>query len=151
MCAALDRQHPRDLFDIAQLLDHEGIGRNLLKIFLVCLIGHNRPMAELPAPRRRDIAALYDGEFREMTREPLPLRMLLDARERLVAGIHATLAGRDRSFLLSVKGPRPDWSLIDLPDVAELPAVRWKLVNLDRMSEPRHAAALDRLKRVLAE
>ncbi len=37
MCAALDRQHPRDLFDIALLLDREGIGRDLLKTFLVYL------------------------------------------------------------------------------------------------------------------
>ena len=85
MCAALDRQHPRDLYDIALLLENEGIGRNLLKTFLVYLIGHNRPMAELLAPRHRDIAGLFDGEFREMTREPVPLKMLLDAREHLVA------------------------------------------------------------------
>ena len=149
MCAALDRQHPRDLFDIALLLDREGIGRDLLKTFLVYLVGHNRPIAELLAPRRRDIAGLYDGEFREMAREPVPLQTLLDARERLVAAIHALLTEEDRAFLLSVKGRRPDWSLIDLPGIADLPAVRWKLVNLDRMSEAKHAAALDRLRQVL--
>ena len=149
MCAALDRQHPRDLFDIALLLDREGIGRDLLKTFLVYLIGHNRPIAELLAPRRRDIAGLYDGEFREMVREPVPLQTLLDARERLVAVLHAALTEEDRAFLLSVKGRKPDWSLIDLPGIADLPAVRWKLVNLDRMSEAKHAAALDRLRRVL--
>ena len=149
MCAALDRQHPRDLFDIALLLDHEGIGRELLKTFLVYLIGHNRPIAELLAPRHRDIAALYDGEFKEMTREPVPLQTLLDARERLVADLHAALTEEDRAFLLSVKGREPDWSLIDLPGIADLPAVRWKLVNLDRMSEARYAAALDRLRQAL--
>ena len=151
MCAALDRQHPRDLFDIALLLENEGIGRDLLKTFLVYLIGHNRPMAELLAPRRRDIAGLYEGEFREMTREPVSLRTLLDARERLAAEIRGALTEEDRAFLLSVKGRRPDWSLIELPNVADLPAVRWKLINLDRMSELKHAAALDRLGRVLAE
>ncbi len=150
MCAALDRQHPRDLFDIALLLENEGIGRDLLKTFLVYLIGHNRPMAELLDPRRRDIAGLYDGEFRQMTRDPVPLRTLLDARERLVAEIHGALTDEDRAFLLSVKGREPDWSLIDLPDIAGLPAVRWKLINLDRMDERKHAAAFDRLKRVLA-
>ena len=149
MCAALDRQHPRDLFDIALLLDREGIGRDLLKTFLVYLIGHNRPIAELLAPRRRDIAGLYDGEFREMTREPVPLQTLIDVRERLVAALHAVLTEEDRAFLLSVKGRKPDWSLIDLPGIADLPAVRWKLMNLDRMSEAKHAAALDRLRQVL--
>lgn len=151
MCAALDRQHPRDLFDIVPLLENEGIDRDLLKTFLVYLIGHNRPMAELLAPRRRDIAGLYGGEFREMTREPVPLRTLLDARERLVADIRAAMTEEDRAFLLSVKGRQPDWSLIDLPDIADLPAVRWKLANLGRMNETRHAAAFDGLRRVLDE
>lgn len=149
MCAALDRQHPRDLFDIALLLKNEGIGRDLLKTFLVYLIGHHRPMAELLAPRRRDISGLYGGEFSEMTREPVPLQMLLDARERLVAEVRAALAEEDRAFLLSIKGRQPDWSLIGLPGIADLPAVRWKLMNLDRMSDARHMAAFDRLRRVL--
>ena len=149
MCAALDRQHPRDLFDIAQLLENEGISRDLFKTFLIYLIGHNRPMADLLAPRRKPVRALYEGEFRDMVREPVPLRALIEARERLVSDIHGALTDKDRAFLLSVKGRCPDWSLIDLPDVAGLPAVRWKLVNLDRMSERRHAAALDRLRRVL--
>ena len=149
MCAALDRQHPRDLFDIARVLDNEGLGRDLFKTFLVYLIGHNRPMAELLAPRRKPVRGLYEGEFRDMTREPVPLSALIEARERLVSDIHGALTDGDRAFLLSVKGRCPDWSLIDLSDVAGLPAVRWKLVNLDRMSERRHAVALDRLRRVL--
>lgn len=35
ICAALDRQHPRDLFDIKQLLDREGITERLRKALLV--------------------------------------------------------------------------------------------------------------------
>ena len=132
------------------LLDQEGIGRDMLKTFLVYLIDHNRPMAELLAPRRRDIAGLYDGEFSEMTREPAPLRTLLDARERLVASIHTALVEEDCAFLLSIKDRHPDWSLIDLTGVNDLPAVRWKLMYLDRMSKPRHMAAFDKLERVLA-
>lgn len=43
ICAALDRQHPRDLFDIKQLFENEGIDRELFKTFLVYLISHGRP------------------------------------------------------------------------------------------------------------
>ena len=118
MCAALNRQLPRDLFDIVQLLDNEGINRGLFITFLVYLIGHNRSMAELLAPRRKHVRALYEGEFRHMTREPVPLIMLTEARERLLADIHDAFTGGDRAFLLSVRGRRPDWSPIDLPDVA---------------------------------
>jgi predicted nucleotidyltransferase component of viral defense system len=58
--AALDRQHPRDLFDVRDLLANEGIGQALRRAFLVYLISHNRPMSEVLAPRRKDIS----GEFR---------------------------------------------------------------------------------------
>ena len=149
MRAALDRQHPRDLFDIALLLDNEGIGPKLLRTFLAYLISHNRPMAELLAPTRRDIRGLYESEFEELTRTHVPLTTLTDARERLVASIHTTLTAEDREFLISVKSGQPDWSLIELPDIRNLPAVRWKLLNIRKMSDRKREAALDRLKRVL--
>ena len=149
MCAALDRQHPRDLFDIALLLENEGISRRLVKTFLVYLISHNRPMAELLAPRRLDIRQLYGSEFEPMTRQPVPFNRLIGAREELVAAIHAGLTDQDRDFLISVKNQKPHWNLLGLPGIADLPAVRWKLLNLGRMSASRHAAAVARLKRVL--
>lgn len=44
ICAALDRQNPRDLFDIKLLLENEGFGDNIRKAFIVYLISHSRPM-----------------------------------------------------------------------------------------------------------
>ena len=41
LCAALDRQHPRDLFDVKLLLENEGISADLRRTFLVYLISHN--------------------------------------------------------------------------------------------------------------
>ena len=52
ICATLDRQHPRDLYDIHLLLKNEGISERLKNAFLVYLMSHNRPMAELLAPHR---------------------------------------------------------------------------------------------------
>ena len=151
ICAALDRQHPRDLFDVKQLFENEGIDRDIIKTFLVYLISHGRPMSELLSPVRRDIGNLFETEFREMTDEPISLEELLKTRERLIAHIHASLTDQDRAFLLSVKAGTPDWSLIDLEGINELPAVKWKLINLSRMREDRHAAALRRLEQVLEE
>jgi nucleotidyltransferase AbiEii toxin of type IV toxin-antitoxin system len=37
LCAALDRQHPRDLFDVMLLQKAEGIDRALFDVFLVYL------------------------------------------------------------------------------------------------------------------
>jgi predicted nucleotidyltransferase component of viral defense system len=51
LCAALDRQHPRDLFDVQLLLDRTGITPDIRRAFVVYLAGHNRPMHELLQPR----------------------------------------------------------------------------------------------------
>jgi len=149
ICAALDRQHPRDLFDVRLLLANEGISRDLLRTFLIYLISHGRTMAELLAPKRRDIAPVFEAEFRTMALDPVSLEELLQTREELIAGINRALTEDDRKFLLSVKGKAPDWALIDLPKAAELPAVRWKLENLGRMNADRHRAAFARLEQVL--
>jgi predicted nucleotidyltransferase component of viral defense system len=150
ICAALDRQHPRDLYDVMLLLDNEGISRDLLATFLVYLISGDRPMAELLAPRRKDITALYDAEFHAMAVEPVPLEALLETRERLIGELNAKLTDADRAFLMSVKSREPDWGLLGLEGVADLPAVKWKLLNLGRMAPDKHAAAVANLKAVLA-
>ncbi|MGA2435406.1 MAG: nucleotidyl transferase AbiEii/AbiGii toxin family protein, partial [Bryobacteraceae bacterium] len=68
--AALDRQHPRDLFDVRDLLANEGINDELRKAFIVYLLSHNRPMAEVLAPMRLNIAAEFARGFEGMTERP---------------------------------------------------------------------------------
>src|SRR3546814_8488620 len=43
IAAALDRQHPRDLFDIHFMFANEGISDDLFKAFLIHLVSHPRP------------------------------------------------------------------------------------------------------------
>lgn len=149
MVAALDRQHPRDLFDVRDLLAREGLTGPLMKAFLVYLVSHNRPMAEVLDPHRLDITQEFERNFVGMTDEPVDLAELVQAREDLVAGIHERLSEADRRFLLSVKLGAPDWSQVGLPQAASLPAVKWKLQNLAKLSEARRAELAGRLKRVL--
>ena len=42
ICAALNRQHPRDLFDIKYLLEDEGLSVSIKTGFLLCLLSNNR-------------------------------------------------------------------------------------------------------------
>ena len=149
ICAALDRQHPRDLFDVMLLLDEESLDRDLFRTFLVYLISHRRPIAELLSPARKDISAIFESEFQNMTIEPVSLEELLAARERLVGELRRSITEQDRQFLLSVKGQSPDWSLLGLPGVENLPAVQWKLLNLGRMAADKHRAAMENLEAVL--
>ena len=41
ICAALDRQHPRDLFDIKLLLETEGVTEEIRRAFIIYLISHS--------------------------------------------------------------------------------------------------------------
>jgi predicted nucleotidyltransferase component of viral defense system len=149
ICAALDRQHPRDLFDVKWLLDSEGLSDDLRKALLVYLSSHNRPIAELLRPQFKDIAAIYDSEFADMAEKHVPLEDLVLVRERLVALIHQGLTDDERQFLLSFKNRKPEWSLLGLGGVSELPAVKWKQINLTKMSEDKHRQAFEKLEAVL--
>ncbi len=151
ICAALDRQHPRDLFDIKHLLDTDGISRNLFETFLVYLISHNRPINEVLVPSLSDISSVFDTEFANMTMEATTLGELTDARNQLIAQIHQHFTEKDRKFLLEFKSGTPDWSLLDLPGIDKLPAVQWKLQNLAKMPRQNHAKALEELERKLGE
>ena len=149
ICAALDRQHPRDLFDIKLLLDNEGLTEALKKALLVYLVSHPRPMEELLAPRFQALDTVYAGEFEGMTLIDVPLADLEAARTRLVDELIDVLNEDDRIFLCSVYEASPDWSRLGMERVSDLPAVRWKLLNVGRMSESKRAAALQRLREVL--
>lgn len=114
MCAALDRQHPRDLFDIKWLLENEGLTEEIRKAFLVYLSSHNRPMAELLRPQYKEISAIYVGEFANMAETDVSLEELLAVRERLVELIHQGLTESEKGFLRSFKNREPDWVLLGL-------------------------------------
>jgi len=76
VCAALDRQHPRDLFDIKLLLENEGVTDQIRKAILVYIISQPRPIAELIAPHFKDISHIFNSEFIGMTAEPVTLAEL---------------------------------------------------------------------------
>ncbi len=149
ICAALDRQHPRDLFDVKMLLDNEGLTDNLRKALLVYIVSHNRPISELLRPRFKDIAGLYEGEFQSMAREDVSLSELETTREKLVDLVNTSITKQERQFLLTFKKCSPDWALLGIEGVEHLPAVRWKLHNLKKMSAANHAHALSDLEHIL--
>ena len=151
ICAALDRQHPRDLFDVKGLLENEGLTDEIRKAFLVYLSSHNRPMAELLRPKYKDISAIYAGEFENMTQTVVPLDELVSIRERLVGLIHEGLTDDEREFLISFKKRKPNWDLLGLDGISQLPAIKWKQINLAKMPEVKHKQALGQLESILAK
>ncbi|HPE30585.1 MAG TPA: nucleotidyl transferase AbiEii/AbiGii toxin family protein [Parvularculaceae bacterium] len=131
--AALDRQHPRDLFDIKLLYENEGLTDDLSRAFLVYAACSSRPMHELLAPNERDIAEDFAREFAGMTVEPVNIDALLSARKRLIGDIQSRLDGDVAEFLCTLQAGEPDFSLIDLPQAADLPAIKWKILNLQKL------------------
>jgi hypothetical protein len=131
----MDRQHPRDLFDMMHLLAHEGITPGIRHAFVIYLASHNRPVHEVLFPAQRNIAQEYERTFRGMTTEPVALDDLLATRERMMRELQGTLDANERRFLLTLVANRPDWSLLKIPHAQDLPGVRWKLHNLGQLQK----------------
>ena len=147
--AALDRQHPRDLFDVHQLQAREGITDELRSAFIVYLLSHTRPMSEVLTARPKDIARAFEQTFVGMTAEPVVLADLLQARTALVQAIVGDMPEPHRRFLVSFERGEPDWDLLALPGVDKLPAVLWRQQNLDTLSTAKRAGLVAELERVL--
>ena len=149
LCAALDRQHPRDLFDVQLLLEHEGLNDALLEVFVVYLLSGDRALADMLSPNLVPMSATFEDQFRGMTLVPVTVQELEQTRTTMIAMIQSRLTERQRQFLLTFKRGEPNWELLSVTGVADLPAVQWKLMNVRRMSSAKREQAVERLRRVL--
>lgn len=151
LCAALDRQHPRDLFDVAKLLNNEGINRELFVGFLTYVLSHPRPINEVLSPNWRSLDKIFAQEFSGMTFEIVTVEELSAVQGEMLTALKHHFTTRDRDFLLSFKRGEPNWKLFDQPQAAELPAIRWKLQNLNVLAKnkEKYAELLVKLEAVL--
>ncbi len=149
LCAALDRQHPRDLFDVMTLHAAGPIPDSLRQALVAYIAGHRRPIAELLRPNLKPIDDLFANHFVGMTEEPVELAALEAARGQLFQWIATALNENERRFLLSIKQGEPDWSLLPFEGLHTWPAIQWKLHNVRKMSSRSHKIALARLRDVL--
>ena len=117
---------------------------------MVYLVSHDRPMHELLDPQFKDIERTYASEFAGMAREEVAVGALCRARERLVELIRRRLDADEKQFLLSMKEGEPDWALLGIAHLRELPALQWKLTNIRKMDSVRRRLALKKLEAVLA-
>jgi len=149
ICAALDRQHPRDIFDIKLFFENEEFNLDLKRAFIIYLISHPRPISELLQPNLLDFSAQYHKEFLGMTNEVVELSTLQETRKKLIQTINDSLDDNDKAFILSYKSTAPDWNLLGLQNIENLPSIKWKLLNLRKMDKTKHSLALNKLKAVL--
>lgn len=105
------------------------------------LISHNRPLSEILAPNFHNIKPVFEQEFAGMTSMEVSCKQLKETRERLVEFIIRKLTPEERAFLVSFKEKNPTWELLGLDNIHMLPAVKWKMHNLERMHKQKHAPA----------
>jgi Nucleotidyl transferase AbiEii toxin, Type IV TA system len=140
--AALDRQHPRDFFDLLGMYEKGDLTPEIVECFVSYLAGHNRPVHEVLFFRNKDILSVFQNEFIGMTTEAVEVDVLLAVRERLRNDLPKKLTDAQRRFLLGLVQGEPDWELMTCSHLSELPAIRWKLQNLAKLkkSNPRKFA-----------
>jgi predicted nucleotidyltransferase component of viral defense system len=131
--AAVDRQHPRDLYDVKLLYENEGLTDDLFRTFLIYVASSSRPAHELLNPNLINLDQPYAREFEGMTKEPVSLAELMETRIRLIADIQSRFDAGTKKFLLSLHDGDPDFDAINRPRAADLPAVKWKLINLNKL------------------
>lgn len=133
LVAALDRNHPRDWFDVMLLLKQEGITPSVRRCFVVYLAAHNRPSHEVLFGPVKSLADSFDWEFFGMTSQAVSLRELESVQQTVRNELPQQLDDAERRFLVSLVSNTPDWTLLDIPHLPEMPAIRWKLANLERL------------------
>ena len=152
-CAALDRQHPRDLFDVARFFERGGTVRDVKNGFLALALGHNRPLHELLAPHLLDQTDTFASQFAGMSDVPFSLEEHEATFRRLVAEIGDALAPEDRKRLVAFTALEADADVFGIPGLEKLPAIQWKQKNLAalRTNNPRKFAAnIEAVERLFA-
>lgn len=154
LVAALDRQHPRDLFDVLHMKKRFGLPLDFVDCFVAYLAGHNRPVHEVLFGNMKPLAAVFESEFRGMTTALVSLEDLESTRNWLFAELPNALTAAHRQFLLTLVQGHPEWSLMPIKHLKDLPAVRWKLMNLEtaaKKNRPKFIFQHDELARRFAQ
>ena len=135
LVAAMDRQHPRDIFDVMHMLDQFGWQESSVDCFVAYLAGHNRPVHEVLFPKVKPLEQAFTNEFAGMTRDAIELETLALTHARLLRELPQQLTTAHRDFLLSLVQGDPAWDLLPIQHLRELPALKWKLTNLAKLKK----------------
>lgn len=150
--AALDRQHPRDLFDVRLLMDNEGIDNNVRLGFITMLVSHYKPIHELLNPELKNQKSAYETQFSGMTASNFTYYDYEKTRNELITQINRKLTKTDKKFLLGFVNGNPEWEISPVEVLKDLPAVQWKLININKLAtnnQKKHSALIESLRVVL--
>jgi predicted nucleotidyltransferase component of viral defense system len=152
ICAAIDRQHPRDVFDVKLLLENEGLTDEIWDGVKIGMISHYKPINELLSPILKDQKSAFDNQFAGMTSVEFTYDDYEKTRVTLNDTIQQRLTDDERKFLLSFEMGEPDWKLFPHSVLKYLPAIKWKLLNIQKLKKDnpkKHEQMVTDLKKTL--
>lgn len=135
ICAALDRQHPRDLFDIYQLIQNDAITEDIIKGFVVMLLSANRPLYEIIAPNILDRESVFYSEFQGMTDTDFTYEQHIKTLKYLIKIVQRYLRENYKNQLLDFVSLNADFASFNIQNLEKFPAVKWKIQNLKKLRE----------------
>lgn len=133
LVAAMDRQHPRDMYDVSKMLKTFGWQSSFVDCFVAYLAAHNRPVHEVLFPKKLPLEPAFKNEFMGLSNDEVTLAMLEQTQEGLIAQLPHNLTSNHRQFLLSLVRAEPEWNLMPFGHLQHLPALQWKLLNLRKL------------------
>ena len=136
--AALDRQHPRDLFDmkifLKQFFAEDADMKRFYELVLIYLLQSNRPISELINPHFSDLKNIFYNQFLGITDMEISLNDLECTRIELAKIVKKNVFREYFDFIISFMNGNPKWKLLKYYDQAKyLPGIKWKLLNVMKM------------------
>lgn len=65
---------------------------------------------------------------------------------KIIETIQHSLLPSEKEFLLSIKSGEPDWQLMPIAHLAQLPGIQWKVINIKKMNKQLREAAIKKLE-----
>ena len=148
--AALERQHPRDLFDIKILFENNGLTEKIMDSVVIYLLQGNRPFHEYLSPNHHDLEKAFQNEFLGMTQKEVTYEELIVARQKVIQFVNKNLSEQNKHFVLSFYDSEiPDWSLSPFKNIDTLPAIKWKIKNIETMGKINKNKYAEKLRALL--
>lgn len=134
ICAALDRQHPRDLFDVYQLFEHNQFNDDIIKGFIVMLLSSPRPVFEILNPNILNQEKVFASEFQGMTDFVFTYKQHIETLKNLIDTVQSKVKSNYKDFLLDFVSLTSDLKITGITNLDKLPAIKWKVQNLEKLN-----------------
>ncbi|MFN7096733.1 MAG: nucleotidyl transferase AbiEii/AbiGii toxin family protein [Gammaproteobacteria bacterium] len=151
-CAALSRQHPRDLFDVIDIISQKTLPTDWLDAFVVYLASANKPFDEILAPKLKSEAEqkiVFEKQLLGMLKEPIQFDTIKALPKQLANLLIANINENQKQFLLSFAAGEPEWHHLPFSHLSSLPALQWKVLNIRKMTSEKRKLAWKKLEQII--